>query len=404
MRQNSVTGRHLRYVRDQLFPVADPHLTLKAYTGIFARADQIIDQLPRWMRTIIIESRIRLLAYSLSLPASSTFHHRTAGGLFYHSVETATIAARIGQAEFPHPDRAAWVLACYLSGLLHDVAKAETLFEVYQADDRQHDVDFGGLEGGAGQGGMLMWSPHQCSLYTWCKHYEVRFLSLRYKSGLKTSHDMLVAEWLERIVPIDDLMAFKNADLAAYQAFRNWVDRSDPTGLIGQIVKEADNESIRRDMDPTFRWGPKDSRAHIVRRFLEWAALSEWNTEQADFFLVNVARRDTTAMAFCATEGAISRFIDYLFSEDLYGHAIGDPVIDQVYMALEQENVLIRMRTDPDTWPVRNSVVPAYWAELQTPTTTRRIPVSFIPNRWPFGVNQLTPWVLDMRPLNIKKT
>lgn len=136
-----------RYLRAADFPVIDPTITLASYDGLIRLA---LDRMP--FLSLAEEEAVRamlrqVLEYMMCLPASSTHHHRTAGGLFYHSLETATLAAEsVGADHSTQKTTEAARLTAFVAGLLHDFGKVVATFRVHPQMMDIQDIGFGQIE------------------------------------------------------------------------------------------------------------------------------------------------------------------------------------------------------------------------------------------------------------------
>lgn len=159
----------------------------------------------------------RIAEHCLMLPASEYFHHKEAGSLFYHLIETGTIAANlcknreelISNAQYKELQLAKSALpyTAFLAGVLHDIAKPTIDFEVIPLDRRLNEIP-----------NPPRWLPREQSLHAYLKsckahHYRVHFIperdyyahseaSLLYMPLLLScvSKDFFAREWLEKLL------------------------------------------------------------------------------------------------------------------------------------------------------------------------------------------------------------
>ena len=169
------------YQRHSRFPVIRPEVTLTACKGQidYSLEETKLDPVNRPPLVAVIH---RVVEQMMNLPAASTHHHRTSGGLFYHSLEVAMLAGRTARDE---GEDEAMVMACYLAGLLHDLGKIRSLFIVSKYEPAQATAEFGER-----QPAPLIWDPDQMSLARWCAENDVRHLGLKYQSTSKLGHGM----------------------------------------------------------------------------------------------------------------------------------------------------------------------------------------------------------------------
>lgn len=329
-----------RYTRSARFPVIPPDMTYAAYGREFAA---LFEMLPEGLGRY--EPYIRSVLYNmieqmLTLPASSTHHHRTAGGLFFHSFETGVIAAKLAIDEGENDSA---VLASLLAGFLHDIGKSVSLFRV----SKFHKLAFVSIEdlaGGPPQHEEI-WDPNKTLLADWCADQDVSLLALEFLKRPRIGHVQEGAS-LWRSAVHEALLDVIKLDEVVYDEFTTYLDGYYQLKGLRRRIAAADNQSINRDLNPTIRTEPKRSDLHLVRRFIEYIYLAQRHSSDAPF--VNVALRHNRQDAphnwlafFIATPSNIYRFLDYVRSEDLYGYVIPDRWWD-VMPILENHGILKR--------------------------------------------------------------
>lgn len=330
-----------RYYRAARFPVFSVELILASYER---EIDDLISNLP--VRLQELEADIRLfirntVSQMMALPASSTHHHRCAGGLFYHSLETATLAANKAR-ETAHSDR---ILAAFIAGLLHDIGKSASLFTVFKLEQHDYDPNFGKLDPREREG--IVWDPDNCSLAGWCQSNDVQHLGLRFHYISRLGHVVIGAKLWRAVVP-QKLMDFVARKPKTLDELERYLDGDFEKTTLNNWVSWADNESIIRDLNPGLRTQPKRTDLHIVRRFLEFQHLVTKNTSLSPFVLADVYIGDDETPCdlrlpfFVAERFHIRQFLDYIRSEDLYGHAPADSYEQRLLYILESHRVLKR--------------------------------------------------------------
>ena len=362
-------GRHYRAAR---FPVVPPEVTLASYEPLRCELTAKLGFLGAAEIASLRSMLLNLMGYMMCLPASSTFHHRTAGGLFYHSLEVAALAAENVRSDGDANE--GLVLAAFLGGLLHDIGKISTYFAVTKLDRLDQDEGFGvpGYDPPARE----TWNPSEGSLRAWCRERGVQYLALEYTgTAAGFGHDAAGAHLWHQFVPeaLADFLAERDAE--AFAALTGYLDRRLFNHPLVAAIKAADRESVDRDVNPRRRWAPKRSDLHIVRRFIEYSALCAWNRRDAPFVMADiwVDGRDTgTALPFFrASWFHLHAFLDYLLAEDLYGCAIpAKRPLSDICEKLEHYGILTR--TIPALpaarlAPYRAEEVPAFTAGLQFP-------------------------------------
>lgn len=332
-----------RYYRAARFPVVNPEITFLSYEKLIRLELLKLGFLRDAEKQLLRQLLRKLLDYMMCLPASSTFHHRTAGGMFYHSLETAALAAaEIRESDVPTEGR---ILAAFLGGLFHDLGKVLTLFHVYPLCLADQDRGFGSLQ--EPDPDRDRWQPMEESLWAWCRRQGVRYLALQYQTDGPIGHEAAAAPFWRSFLPDELIQAVTRRDAEAAQTLADYLDHTKFHDPLIKTIKSADTISIGRDINPEFRWQPKRSDLHIIRRFIEFASISVWNDAESPFMMADVWVKGTdsghTLPFFKAWYSNMDIFRDYLLSEDLYGHALsggGDP--KSILAILENHGLLYR--------------------------------------------------------------
>ncbi|WP_226552788.1 TraI domain-containing protein [Celeribacter naphthalenivorans] len=314
-----------RYYRASRYPIFHPELTLQSYQKLIRLVVNRLDLFRAADKQLIHQMIANCLRYMMCLPASSTFHHRTAGGLFYHSLETASIAATLAEDEENFDQ--SLVIAAFIGGLLHDVGKVLTTFHVYPARLEEQDRGFGELNQPEPIGSK--WDPTETTMWDWAQKHSVTHVLLEYQSSrLVRGHEAAASDLWRSIVPPELLSSLRCLSTTAVSLLENYLEHISFHDPLAQLIKKADHLSVDRDINPRFRWQPKRSDLHLLRRFLEYAALCPWNKYGGSFLLADiyVDGKDTgQSLPFFKMETLdMILFRDYLLAEDWYGHSYPD--------------------------------------------------------------------------------
>lgn len=188
----------------------------------------------------IIEPMIRRFAsYVHLLPASEKHHHRGAGGLFRHGLETGFYAARAaGQYTFgsgPLQETArhegCWRIAAFVAGMLHDIGKPLTDITITDESGRQ------------------TWNPYISDLEEWINTHSIERYFIHWNANRHQRHEQMGMLVAERILTREameylsaagtDLMVDLMQAIAGVSAREN---------QISELSMWADTESTGRDM------------------------------------------------------------------------------------------------------------------------------------------------------------
>ncbi len=268
-----------RYHRAARFPVMPPAIILLAYEAeIQAFLDGLhpkIDDLKPALRQLIKSA----INHMMTLPASSSHHHCTNGGLFYHSFEVALLA-------WQHASERATVrdaIAAFVAGLLHDIGKTLSLFNVFKLsplDPLRTEMEQV-LPTGPN------WNPAESNLAQWCSEEDVEFLALRFRFRPQIGHVTLGAKLWRDLVP-PELISYIAKDKALLEDLTDFLDGDHKTSFIRSAVSTAERESVERDLNPGIRTAPKRTELHMARRFIEFQYYSPWNAYSAPFALADL--------------------------------------------------------------------------------------------------------------------
>ena len=170
------------------------------------------------------------------LPASERHHHREAGGLLIHGLETALWAGKIsrnlifnnGCAGNRNEQELRWRCACIAAGLLHDLGKPVTDFEVRSAD------------------GHFEWCPFCETLLSWLEHNHIHRYFVDFRTGRYRTHESLGIAALD-LVMTRDLRAFLSCGFSRdiLLALYSFLCGNDLSGKLAQTVLQADQESVK---------------------------------------------------------------------------------------------------------------------------------------------------------------
>ncbi|WP_434526462.1 MobH family relaxase [Photorhabdus asymbiotica] len=184
-------------------------------------------------------------------PASEHHHHRAASGLLRHSLEVCFQCIRraknfeFDSMEVPvvKSNRVlAWRLAIAAGGLLHDIGKPFTDFEVWDKTGEHH------------------WPPGRIPVHKWAKKNKIDRFFLVWKSGRHQQHHSSTNAMLMMIMPQElhnfllkesnDIYNELTSALAVNSVRAEGAEENAPDkkNKILRIIKEADSLSVRYDM------------------------------------------------------------------------------------------------------------------------------------------------------------
>lgn len=332
-----------RYYRAARFPVVNPEITYLSYEKLIRLELGKLGFLGHDEKQLIRQLLRNLLSYMMCLPASSTFHHRTAGGLFYHSLETAALSAELAREGDEPSD--GYIFAAFIGGLLHDLGKVLTLFHVYPLALKDQDRSFGRLEEAWPDANR--WRPEDESLWAYCGRHGAKFLALHYQTDAPIGHEAAAAPFWRTLLPDGLMVALHARNASATEVVCAYLDHERFCDPLIKVIKSADHLSRDRDINPRFRWAPKRSDLHVLRRFMEYAAISRWNHSTSPFMLADVwikgADTGHTLPFFRTEYFDLRAFKSYILSEDLHGYGLADNGdIDALAAILEKYGILNR--------------------------------------------------------------
>lgn len=209
--------------------------------------DQELDRL-------VMPTITRCICMMHLLPASETHHHSGAGGLLVHSLQCATAMVNLlklnacreinkGQThEQIHHNWPRWLLAAFLTGLLHDVGK---VYDMEVTSDK-------------GQ----QWDPHEEPLLNWGYRLGVSRYHVRWRPDRKHNEHtvksirLMHAQLLER----DSLRYLRavTGDLIV-EAMDDAIDKD--IGPLAEFLHEAEAASIAKDAKDRRDLGLSHTRA-----------------------------------------------------------------------------------------------------------------------------------------------
>jgi hypothetical protein len=174
------------------------------------------------------------------LPASEQDHHRGAGGLFRHGLEvakTSLIYAKheIFDSHLPpseiHSNEPKWHLAAFLSGLVHDIGKPLSDYQVVSED------------------GSILWNPFAETLYEWGKKNEITKYFINWQKGRYRKHESLSSVIAKNIIT-DEALSFMTTpgNTIIRQMFECVTNQPDHKNSIYTLVKDADHHSTKSDI------------------------------------------------------------------------------------------------------------------------------------------------------------
>jgi len=216
-----------RTLRSPRFPsgipaVADIESIFKTQTRLLHVAHSISGLGDDEYAEIVIATLTRFAEWVELLPASRGHHHREAGGLFRHSLQTAILASQNSEAIiFPRTgtigqiqhNKARWRIAAFMGGLFHDIGKVAGAFEVYADNECS----------------TKRWVPHVQSLSAWCRENRVKNYYLKWRENddpRRLNHEQYNAALLSIIAP---------------PALVAWLSDSAPNDIYGELALALEN-------------------------------------------------------------------------------------------------------------------------------------------------------------------
>jgi conjugal transfer pilus assembly protein TraI len=197
------------------------------------------DGTDRWQAYVgsVIE---RYAAFVHLIPASETHHHRGAGGLYRHGLEAAVHAARASRGVLvalnrPRAEQRRLEprlrAAAALGGLLHDAGKA--IHDVAATDET----------------GRTTWSPIEADLDAWAARHGLRRYFLRWRAErAHGGHEVFNVLALQRILPARVERWLSDPDPGLYSGLVAAVTGVPHSSVLVELVREADRQSVERDL------------------------------------------------------------------------------------------------------------------------------------------------------------
>ncbi|MBF0392588.1 MAG: TraI domain-containing protein [Alphaproteobacteria bacterium] len=175
-------------------PVVDPVALLDRQRDILGKIKEALPPLGWSEFDVLIRPTLNnVAAFVHLLPASEQDHHRLAGGLLRHLLESARWASQFALNRvfepFGDPRRRReteprWHVAVALAGLLHDIGKPVT------------DMEVTTVQGHA-------WNPLEESLYAWAQKNRIERYYIRFRTGRHERHETLPSLMFGQVVARD---------------------------------------------------------------------------------------------------------------------------------------------------------------------------------------------------------
>lgn len=202
--------------------------------------------------------------YVQFLPASESHHHAQPGGLWMHALEVVDTALgfRAGM-ELPRgrgtEDRKRlahrWTVGVFLAALLHDLGKPMADMRVSLYGAQIHDANrWAALAGPMTSAGAFT-------------HYSVEFVD----GGEKDYqlHQKLPAILMQRFVP-ESVLRWLADDTELLTELLQYLSGENKDGILGEIVKRADSDSVRKNLLTGSRTRFSSARTRpLIERLME---------------------------------------------------------------------------------------------------------------------------------------
>ncbi|MBK5965591.1 relaxase [Thiocystis minor] len=221
-------------------PVASPTQILATQRELIATLQDALALTDTDYQTLIVPLLEHYAAFVHLLPASETHHHRGAGGLFRHGLETAFQAARASRGKLfaldrrPEERRALeprWHLAAFIVGLLHDVGKPVTDVAV---------VD---------RAGTSRWQPVDESIVAWANREQIDHYFLRWNPQRRHhGHEVFTASVFHQLLTPAVRKWLMDPDPMVWHTLGRVLAGSDTQTLLYQLMHEADRASVAQDL------------------------------------------------------------------------------------------------------------------------------------------------------------
>ena len=179
----------------------------------------------------------RLAEFLQLFPASEAHHHAHPGGLIDHTLECAEYALELRRGQLLPPGAAPedmarhehrWTYGVLVAALLHDIGKPLSDLRVTTRNDRGEGV----------------WTPLAGSLVeAGARFYRVDFVEGRQYAA----HSRLAVSLLQKLVPQPTLL-WLSEDRALVQELTDYLGGDAKEGTLAGLVRQADGESVRRNL------------------------------------------------------------------------------------------------------------------------------------------------------------
>jgi hypothetical protein len=303
------------------FDKKTPELLIQANKMLVQEAAIALQRHKQDMDNLIMPIIRYVAEYTMLLTASQSYHHKEAGSYFYHLLETANIAARsatdnpklLFDVALEHRSiySRIYPLCAWLGGILHDIAKPLTDFQVHLYDKHRRPINV-----------KQLWQPDEETLFSYIVRYKAVSYRVLYLSNKQyTMHEMQQMLFIKRF--IEFFPAESQERLILKRILPLTLDKSSP---IYQITKKADMESTRRD---TLRYSPYPVLKNLSKAFVD--------TFQ-DFDRIYRISTDTNLPYYFSPIGIHIRYPDGMHS-----------LIQQVLQKYGQHTNK-PIPTDPDNW------------------------------------------------------
>ena len=242
---------------------------------------ELIDELPLSEQDadrLFMPIFTRLYSWMHLLPASENHHHAGMGGLIVHSLESATIAAKLAKTfDFPkcsssrgqYHAKPKWQVAAAVTLLVHDIGKT---FDIQVIDD----------DG-------LIWNPTQEDLLNWLSTNHVERYYARWSPQREhKKHELLSIGLAHRFIVPNEVFSYlgKETEGLILRAIDTAIVFGE--GPLAPILKKAEEESIVKDLEVQKHLGMGMTIVSIPSARPALSAISElmkcgtWSCNQTD--------------------------------------------------------------------------------------------------------------------------
>lgn len=317
-----------------------------------------IPNFERWIIRIVAA----FAAYTSSLPASHGHHHSIPGGLFSHSLDVAhkalMLSSNFAVTRESTPlarsdDYLSWQLVVFISGLLHDLGKVQSMGKVSAQtvwlDDAQQQP-----RGGFVPTMPIYWHPQVCDFDFWvhANHVEAYILD-HHVSGVE-AHQRAIVRYLNTIVPAEIRSFIYDSSPDVWRLFEAFL--IDPLGAsmdkLNKVVKDADGLSVGNNMNPRTSPGASVLVNQAMRRMMEYSQQATWNLPNSPFLRAYVEVTSGSgrieliqASFFVATEPNIADFMKYFDAAEAVHLPLYKPQSNRgreaVFGALEKVGIFV---------------------------------------------------------------